>query len=199
MQRATPMKSRGISWEFGVAPRDLVRSPASPCMFNSVSSGGKIPRRRGAWRWELTSVVARIGVAPPLRLILAMSPCIRDIALPDTDIREAQSFPRKSVLAQSPSFFVACTQATSSRSQMPCRSRACSDTSRRLRVSCARHFTLSTIRTRRSTSPACTTVSRQHPKCKTRRVNGWSGLCSGREYHARLYSFRRARRVALRL
>ena len=39
----------------------LVRSPASPCMFDSVSCGGKVLRRRGAWRWELVSVVARIG------------------------------------------------------------------------------------------------------------------------------------------
>ena len=50
-------------------------------------------RRRGAWRWELVSVVARIGSAPPLRPILAVSPRIRDITLPDADIREAQYVP----------------------------------------------------------------------------------------------------------
>ena len=44
----------------------LVRSPASPCLFDSVSFGGKVLRRRGAWRWELASVAARIGPAPPL-------------------------------------------------------------------------------------------------------------------------------------
>ena len=71
----------------------LVRSPASPCVFDSVSFGGKVLRRRGAWRWELVSVVARIGPAPPLRPILAVSSRIRDIALPDADIREAQYVP----------------------------------------------------------------------------------------------------------
>ena len=67
----------------------LVRSPASSCIFDSVSFGGNVLRRRGAWRWELASVVARIGPAPPLRPILAMSSRICDIALPDADIREA--------------------------------------------------------------------------------------------------------------
>ena len=62
-------------------------------MFDSVSFGGKVLRRRGAWRWELVSVVARIGPAPPLRPILAVSSRIRDIALPDADIREAQYVP----------------------------------------------------------------------------------------------------------
>ena len=71
----------------------LVRSPASPCMFDSVSFGGKVLRRRGAWRWELVSVVTRIGPAPPLRPILAVSSRIRDIALPDADVREAQYVP----------------------------------------------------------------------------------------------------------
>ena len=71
----------------------LVRSPRSPCMFDSVSFGGKVLRRRGAWRWELVAVVARIGSAPPLRPILAVSSRIRDIALPDADIREAQYIP----------------------------------------------------------------------------------------------------------
>ena len=71
----------------------LVRSPASPCMFDSVSFGGKVLRRRGAWRWELASVVARIGLAPPLRPMLTISSCIRDIALPDADIHAAQYVP----------------------------------------------------------------------------------------------------------
>ena len=58
----------------------LVRSPASPCMFDSVSVGGKILRRRGAWRWELVSIVARIRPAPPLHPIFAASSRICDIA-----------------------------------------------------------------------------------------------------------------------
>ena len=70
----------------------LVRSPKSPCI-DSVSFGGKVLRRRGACRWELVSVVARIGPAPPLRPILAVSSRIRDIALPDAGIREAQYVP----------------------------------------------------------------------------------------------------------
>ena len=71
----------------------LVRSPASPRMFDSVSFGGKVLRRRGAWRWELVSVVTRIGPAPPLRPILAVSSRIRGIALPDADIWGAQYVP----------------------------------------------------------------------------------------------------------
>jgi len=68
----------------------LVRSPSRPCLFDSVSCNGKIRRPRCALRWELTSVVARIGEAPPLRPILALRSRIRDIALPDNDIRPEQ-------------------------------------------------------------------------------------------------------------
>ena len=68
----------------------LVRSPSRPCLFDSIACNGKIRRPRCALRWELTSVVARIGEAPPLRPILALRSRIRDIALPDDDIRPEQ-------------------------------------------------------------------------------------------------------------
>jgi hypothetical protein len=55
--------------------RSIVRSPASPCMFDSVSFGGKVLRRRGAWRWELASVVARIGPASSLPRYVLYSRC----------------------------------------------------------------------------------------------------------------------------
>ena len=68
----------------------LVRSFSRPCLFDSVACNGKVRRPRCALRWELTSVVARIGEAPPLRPILALRSRIRDIALPDDDIRPEQ-------------------------------------------------------------------------------------------------------------
>ena len=68
----------------------LVRSPSRPCLFDSVACNGKVRRPRCALRWELMSVVARIGEAPPLRPILALRSRIRDIALPDDDIRLEQ-------------------------------------------------------------------------------------------------------------
>ena len=68
----------------------LVRSPSRPCLFDSVTYNGKVRRPRCALRWELTCVVARIGEAPPLRPILALRSRIRDIALPDDDIRPEQ-------------------------------------------------------------------------------------------------------------
>ena len=73
----------------------LVRSPPTPCMFDSASFGGKILRRRGAWRWELESVVARIGHAPELRPIRALPSRIADIALADNEIHESQYVPGK--------------------------------------------------------------------------------------------------------